>query len=59
MKKIDFINERSDYSKQILNKIPSFYLRFGNIFLFIFLIIIILIGFLIKYPDVINSEIEI
>ena len=40
MKKIDFINERSDYSKQILNKIPSFYLRFGNIFLFIFLITI-------------------
>lgn len=59
MKKIDFINERSDYSKQILNKIPSFYLRFGNIFLFSFLLIIILISCLIRYPDIINSEIEI
>ena len=47
---------RSEEVNEILSKLPNWMLRFGSIAIFIVLIFLLLISWLIKYPDLIETE---
>lgn len=55
--KIEELNAEDEPIKEIMGKVPSFILRFGMIFLLIFIISIIALSYFIKYPDVITGNI--
>ena len=57
MKKIDLLNERSDYVNEVLEKTPNTIIAWGNTFFLFFLVLILLLSWFIKYPDVVNSDI--
>ena len=58
-KKIDLLDEKSDFSKEILEKTPSWIITWGNSIFFIFIIILFCLSWIIKYPDVVSAEVEI
>jgi len=54
--KIEDIELRSEEVQEILTKVPSWMIRWGNI-LFLFLIVMLLaLSWFVKYPDIITSE---
>jgi len=56
MEKIKNINLREEYYKDIYNMKPKWWMHWGISVVFIILSIILLLGYYIKYPDVIKSE---
>ena len=59
MKKIDFLDEHSDFVKEILETPPNTIISWGNTFFLTFIILIFLLSWFVKYPDVVISEIVI
>ncbi|MCT3661336.1 hypothetical protein CMT52_13275 [Elizabethkingia anophelis] len=57
--KIDLLDETSDFSKEILEKTPSWIITWGNSIFFIFLGILLFLSWLIKYPDIVSTQVEI
>ncbi|CAI9679612.1 MULTISPECIES: HlyD family secretion protein [Elizabethkingia] len=57
--KIDLLDETSDFSKEILEKTPSWIITWGNSVFFIFIGILLFLSWLIKYPDIISTEVEV
>lgn len=57
--KIDLLDEASDFSKEILEKTPSWIITWGNSVFFVFIAILFLISWMIKYPDVISTQVEV
>lgn len=55
--KIDSVKERSVFVQEILGKLPPTILRWGIYFFFVFLLIIIYLSYLIKYPDIVLANI--
>lgn len=58
-KKIDLLEGHSDYSKEILEKTPSWIVTWGNSIFFIFISILFFISWMIKYPDIITTQVEV
>lgn len=59
MKKIDFLDERSDFVKEVLETPPNNIITWGNTFFLFFILLIFLLSWFIKYPDVVVSEVTI
>lgn len=59
MRKIDLLDERSDYVKEVLETPPNKIISWGNTFFLIFIILILLLSWFIKYPDIVTSEVVI
>ncbi len=57
MKKIHLLDERSDYIKEVLETPPNRIISWGNTFFLIFIVIILMLSWFIKYPDIVSSEI--
>ncbi|SIQ80708.1 HlyD family secretion protein [Chryseobacterium sp. RU37D] len=57
--KIDLLDETSDFSKEILEKTPSWIITWGNSIFFIFIAILFLISWIIKYPDIVSTQVEV
>jgi len=57
MKKIDLLNDRSDFVKEIMETPPNNIISWGNTFFLIFLFFILGLSWVIKYPDIVTSEI--
>ena len=57
--KIDLLDEQSDFSKEILEKTPAWIITWGNSVFFIFMIILFSLGWMIKYPDIVSTQVEI
>ncbi len=57
MKKIDFLDERSDFVKEVLETPPNNIISWGNTFFLAFIILILLLSWFVKYPDVVISEV--
>jgi hypothetical protein len=53
IKEIDF---REEYYNDIHNMKPKWWMRWGIVSVFIILIIVLCLGYIVKYPDVIRSE---
>jgi multidrug resistance efflux pump len=58
-KKIDLLDERSDFSKEVLEKTPSWLVSWGSTIFFAFILILLLLSWFIRYPDIIVSQAEI
>ncbi|UCA61831.1 HlyD family secretion protein [Chryseobacterium rhizoplanae] len=57
--KIDLLDEQSDFSKEILEKTPAWIITWGNSIFFIFIAILFLIAWMIKYPDIVSTQVDI
>lgn len=57
--KIDLLDEKSDFSKEVLEKVPSWIITWGNSIFFFFIIILITISAIIRYPDIVSTQVEI
>lgn len=57
--KIDLLDESSDFSKEILEKTPSWIISWGNSIFLIFIIILLFLSWIIKYPDIVSTQVEI
>lgn len=53
---IDRIDLRSDEVQEVLNHIPSWIIRWGNVVILILIIIFLFLSWMIKYPDVIIAK---
>jgi multidrug resistance efflux pump len=53
---VDFIHKKSDFVTDVLEKTPSWIVTWGNSLFLIFLLLLILLSFIIKYPDTIKSR---
>lgn len=58
-KKIDLLEEHSDYSREVLEKTPSWIVTWGNSIFFIFITVLFFISWMIKYPDIISTQVEV
>lgn len=58
-KKIDLLEEYSDYSREVLEKTPSWIVTWGNSMFFIFTTVLFFISWMIKYPDIISTQVEV
>lgn len=54
--KIYDIRRKSDFVNDVLNKTPNWIIVWGNTFFIIFLLLILLLSWFIKYPDIVKSE---
>lgn len=50
------IELRSEEIEEILTKVPDGFIRYGNVLLFILIIMLMLLSWFIKYPDIIQSK---
>ncbi len=50
------INLRSNEVQEILTQIPSWMIRWGNSLILVFILLILFISWLIKYPDVLSAQ---
>ena len=50
------INLRSNEVQEILTKIPSWMIRWGNTLILVFILLILFISWLIKYPDILSAQ---
>ena len=57
--KIDLLDESSDFSKEILEKTPAWIITWGNSIFFIFIMILFFISWIIKYPDIVSTQVEV
>lgn len=53
------IEIRSEEVQEILTKVPSWMIRWGNTLLLIFVVMLLAISWFVKYPDVINTQVMI
>ncbi len=53
---LDDIQLRSEEVQEILTQVPHWMIRWGNMLIFILVLVILFISWLIKYPDVIPAE---
>lgn len=53
---IENIELRSEEVRDILNKIPNWMIRWGNLLFLLLIIMILLITWFVKYPDIITGE---
>jgi multidrug resistance efflux pump len=51
------LKERSEFVQEILGKLPPLTIRLGTIFFFVFILILIFLSYLTKYPDIVKSQI--
>ncbi|TCP24999.1 HlyD family secretion protein [Tenacibaculum skagerrakense] len=54
---IQDIEIRSEEVQEILTKVPSWMIRYGNTLVFILILMLLFISWFIKYPDVISSQV--
>lgn len=54
--KIDTIELRSEEVQEILTRVPHWMIRWGNVLFFILIVLLLLLSWLIKYPDIITSK---
>ncbi len=47
---------RSEEVQEILDKVPHWMIRWGNLLFFVLIIILLVLTYVIKYPDVIKTE---
>ncbi|MCB0642050.1 MAG: HlyD family efflux transporter periplasmic adaptor subunit, partial [Phaeodactylibacter sp.] len=52
------IPERSEFVQEVLGRIPSVFIRTGTIFFFCFILLLLWMSYLIKYPDIIISRVS-
>ncbi|WP_163410489.1 HlyD family secretion protein [Flavobacterium ajazii] len=50
---------RSEEVQDILSKVPHWMIRWGSVLLFVIILMLFFVSWLIKYPDVVNTEIVI
>ncbi|SNR14278.1 HlyD family secretion protein [Tenacibaculum jejuense] len=48
---------RSEEVQEILNKVPSWMIRYGNMLILLLIIILLFISWFVKYPDVIKTQV--
>lgn len=53
---LDHIELRSEDVQEILTKVPHWMIRWGNVLFFVLIIMLLLISWLVKYPDIILSQ---
>src|SRR5690554_7690481 len=53
------IELRSEEVQEILTRVPHWMIRWGNVLILVIIILIFLFSWLIKYPDIITTEITI
>lgn len=58
-KKIDLLEEHSDYSREVLEKTPSWIVTWGNSIFFIFITVLFFISWMIRYPDIVSTQVEV
>ncbi|WP_442264475.1 HlyD family secretion protein [Tenacibaculum sp. ZS6-P6] len=51
------IEIRSEEVQEILNKVPSWMIRYGNILILLLIIMLLFISWFVKYPDVIKTQV--
>ena len=54
--KIEDIELRSEEVQEILTKVPSWMIRWGNTLFFFLIVMLLALSWLVKYPDIITSE---
>ena len=54
--KLENIELRSEEMQEILTKVPHWMIRFGNVLFFSLIIMLLVISWFIKYPDVISTQ---
>jgi len=54
---VDKIELRSEEVQEILSKVPSWMIRWGNVLLLILILLLLLLSWLIKYPDIIVTQV--
>jgi multidrug resistance efflux pump len=53
---LDNIELRSEEVQEILTKVPHWMIRWGNVLFLALILMLLLISWFVKYPDIINSE---
>jgi len=53
---LENIELRSEEVQEILNKIPHWMIRWGNLLLLVLIVLLFAISWFVKYPDIISSE---
>ncbi|SEB94962.1 HlyD family secretion protein [Tenacibaculum sp. MAR_2009_124] len=53
---LDNIDLRSEEVQEILTKVPNWMIRWGNSLLLVLILMLLLLSYLIEYPDIISSE---
>ncbi len=51
------IEIRSEEVQEILNKVPSWMIRYGNMLILVLILILLFISWFVKYPDVITTQV--
>lgn len=54
--KLEDIDLRSEEVQEILSKVPHWMIRWGNVLFLILIILVLLLSWFVKYPDIIASE---
>ncbi|WP_438422459.1 HlyD family efflux transporter periplasmic adaptor subunit [Aquimarina macrocephali] len=55
-RKIDEIELRSEEVQEILSSVPNWMIRWGSLVLLLLVIMLLLMSYIIKYPDIVSSE---
>lgn len=53
---LDHIELRSEEVQEILTKVPHWMIRWGNVLFLVIILMLLLISWFVKYPDIITSE---
>ncbi|MCP4181199.1 MAG: HlyD family efflux transporter periplasmic adaptor subunit [bacterium] len=53
---LDHIELRSEEVQEILTRVPHWMIRWGNVLFFVLILILLLISWFVKYPDIILSQ---
>lgn len=53
---LEKIELRSEEVQEILNKVPHWMIRWGNLLLLLLIVLLFIISWFVKYPDIISSE---
>lgn len=56
-RKIDLLNDRSDFVREVLETPPNNIITWGNTFLLVFVLLLLSLSWFVKYPDIVHSEI--
>lgn len=51
------IELRSEEVQEILTRVPSWMIRWGNVVILLFLVLVLMISWFVKYPDIISTQI--
>jgi len=53
------IELRSEHVQELLEAVPNWMIRYGNVLILVFMIMFFMLSWFIKYPDIINSKAQI